>query len=156
MKQLNNLISTYYLDERANMHISRMRSNENSHWIGETTVGAVIWQCNILYTFFDGTMISYQEILKTPSGLKWKENHWQIISYQCKTVLRSLIVRWLDEKLPNRWMGRASWNKAFWHVETLFVQGRNLVPTCYWLAGFVYFPPTNSRPAWYKNSTLDE
>ena len=48
--------------------------------------------------------------------------------------------------------------KPFRHVETLFVQDRNLNLAGLQLviAGFIYFPPNNSRPAWYKVSTLDE
>ena len=41
--------------------------------------------------------------------------------------------------------------KAFRHVETLFYQAGLLLAS-----RFVYLPPTNIRPAWYKVSTLDE
>ena len=30
---------------------------------------------------------------------------------------------------------------------------RQVNKLCYWLAGFVYLSPTNTRPAWYKVST---
>ena len=55
--------------------------------------------------------------------------------------------------------------KAFRHVQTLFVQGRNLVPSrpaigwwkvnkpCQPITRFVYITATNSRLAWYKVST---
>lgn len=135
----------FHLDGRVNRHNSRCWSRVNPGWIGEeglhsprTTVWAAICESGIYGPFFFDENVSSESYLQM-----LKESFWPSVEEKglTNTILFmqdgapphfGLSVRsWLDEKLPNRWMGRGSSNMP-WPPRS-----PDLTPCDFFLWGFI-------------------
>uniref|UniRef100_A0AC35U8F2 Transposable element Tc3 transposase n=1 Tax=Rhabditophanes sp. KR3021 TaxID=114890 RepID=A0AC35U8F2_9BILA len=112
----------FHMDSTVNRHNYRYRATENPHWYQEvplhsekTTVWAGIYEGGLIGPFFFDTTANkdrYLEMLKDkfyPEVLRRRlENEMIFMQDRAPPHWTLSVQTWLNDKFPNRWIGRDS------------------------------------------------